>query len=346
MKTPRLNGLALLSPANFGMIMATGIVSLAAYFLNMHAIAYTLFYLNNLLYVVLCILIIARAYYYPQQLMQDMFSHSGGSAFFTLVAGTNVLGAQHLVMMSNYKIGVILWFVGLVLWGLITYTVFTALVIKEEKPSLDKGISGAWLLAVVATQSIAMLSTLLSVHTSHDYSVLLNFMALSMWLWGGMLYVLLMPLIFYRYTFFTMEPGDLAPPYWINMGAMTISTLTGALLIENTAQTPYLISLMPFLKGFTMFYWATATLWVPMLVVLAVWRHFYKRFSIKYDPLYWGAVFPLGMYAAATHLMSYALDLDFLYGMPKVLFFITLPLWLLTFLGLLGQVRRNIHPYS
>lgn len=346
MKKLRLDGLALLSPANFGMIMATGIVSLAAYFLEIHTISYTLFYLNNLLYVVLCVLITARAIYYPKRLMNDMFSHSGGSAFFTLVAGTNVLGAQHLVMMSNHTIGYFLWLVGVVLWAIITYTVFSALVIKEDKPTLDKGISGAWLLAVVATQSIAVMCTLLSVHTSQPHKLELNFMALSMWLWGGMLYIWMMSLIFYRYTFFTLAPGDLAPPYWINMGAMAISTLAGALLIENSADAPYLMSVLPFLKGFTIFYWATATWWIPMLVVLAVWRHVYKRFPLKYDPLYWGAVFPLGMYTAATLRMANVMELEFLYSIPKIFFFIALPAWLLTFLGLLGQVRRNIHPYS
>ena len=56
-----------------------------------------------------------------------------------------------------------------------------------------------------------------------------------MWLWGGMLYIWLMALIFYRYTFFSLSPGDLEPPYWINMGAMAISTLAGSLLIECAA---------------------------------------------------------------------------------------------------------------
>ena len=46
-----------------------------------------------------------------------------------------------------------------------------------------------------------------------------------MWLWGGMLYIWMISLIFYRYTFFPFQPGDLTPPYWINMGAMAISTL-------------------------------------------------------------------------------------------------------------------------
>jgi hypothetical protein len=68
----------------------------------------------------------------------------------------------------------------------------------------------------------------------------LNFLALSMWLWGGMLYIWMMSLIFYRYTFFTLEPGDLSPPYWINMGAMAISTLSGSLLILNSTDAPFL----------------------------------------------------------------------------------------------------------
>ena len=46
----------------------------------------------------------------------------------------------------------------------------------------------------------------------------LNFLALSMWLWGGMLYIWMMALIFYRYTFFRLSVEELTPPYWINMG--------------------------------------------------------------------------------------------------------------------------------
>ncbi len=37
--------------------------------------------------------------------------------------------------------------------------------------------------------------------------------SLAMLLGGGMLYLLIISLIFYRYTFFTMRPSDLVPPY-------------------------------------------------------------------------------------------------------------------------------------
>jgi voltage-gated anion channel len=49
-----------------------------------------------------------------------------------------------------------------------------------------------------------------------------------MWLWGGMLYIWMISLIFYRDTFFRFSADDLTPPYWINMGAVAISALAGA----------------------------------------------------------------------------------------------------------------------
>jgi tellurite resistance protein TehA-like permease len=151
-----------------------------------------------------------------------------------------------------------------------------------------------------------------------------------------------MALIFYRYTFFRLAPGDLAPPYWINMGAMAISTLAGSLLIVNSADAPFLQSLLPFLKGFTVLYWATGTWWIPMLLILGVWRYVYKRFPLRYDPLYWGAVFPLGMYAAATREMNLALGYEFLWGVPQAFLYIAMAAWVVAFVGLMRELRRRV----
>ena len=100
--------------------------------------------------------------------------------------------------------------------------------------------------------------------------------------------------------------------------------------------------LLPFIKGFTVFYWATGTWWIPMLLVLGVWRYVYKRFPLRYDPLYWGAVFPLGMYAVATHEMTRALAFDFLGFVPPLFLWIALVAWLATGAGLLRALLRRL----
>ena len=157
------------------------------------------------------------------------------------------------MLAADYRAGTVLWVVAIMLWIGLTYTIFAGFTIKKHKPTLDKGINGAWLLAVVATQSIAVLSALLAADISQPYKLEMNFLALLMWLWGGMLYIWMMSLIFYRYTFFSLSPGDLSPPYWINMGAMAISTLAGSLLIINAPDAPFCFHCCPLSRGLRSF---------------------------------------------------------------------------------------------
>jgi C4-dicarboxylate transporter/malic acid transport protein. len=90
----------------------------------------------------------------------------------------------------------------------------------------------------------------------------------------------------------------------------------------------------------TVFYWATGTWWIPMLLVLGIWRHSYKRFLLRYDPLHWGAVFPLGMYAASTHELSLAMRLDFLAPLPVSFLYVALLAWTAAFVGALRQLLQ------
>lgn len=337
--------LALLNPAYFGLVMATGIVSLAAWNLGMAGLGRVLFWLNIPCYGVLVGMYLLRVWRFPRMFLADLLDHSRAPGFFTFVAGSCVLGVQVLVITDNAAVAWPLWWVGVVAWVALTYAIFTAFTVKRDKPSLEQGINGGWLLAVVATQSIAVLATLLAVRVEQPVRIEMNFLALSMWLWGGMLYIWMMSLIFYRYVFFRFSPDDLTPPYWINMGAMAISTLAGSLLIENASpQAPNLLSLLPFLKGFTVFYWATATWWIPMLVVLGFWRHGYRRHPFTYDPQYWGLVFPLGMYTVATLQMAEAMQLDFLRPIPEYFVYVALLAWGCVFFGLLRRVLGSLRP--
>jgi tellurite resistance protein TehA-like permease len=330
-----------MSPAYFSMVMATGILSQAAYLLAVPVLPTVLFVLNWILFAIICLLAVARAYWHTRRVIGDLFDHLRAPGFFTFVAACGVLGGQCLTIGDSTLLAALLGILGLVGWIVLTYTIFTVLTVKENKPSLDSGISGSWLLAVVATQAMAVLGAMIAAKVAQPIRLELNFFALSMWLWGGMLYIWMMSLIFYRYTFFRFSPADLSPPYWINMGAMAISTLAGSQLIMNTQDAPFLASILPFIKGFTVFYWATGTWWIPMLVFLAVWRHGVKRFPFGYDPLYWGAVFPLGMYAACTRRMSAAMQIDFLSALPPTFLTLGLCAWVILCIGLIHSLRRH-----
>jgi tellurite resistance protein TehA-like permease len=332
---------ATLSPSYFALVMATGIVSVGAHLLDVEAVAIALYAFNIAAYIVLWALTIVRIVRHRAALVGDLTDHRVAFGFFTIVAGTCVLGTETILIADHFAIATVLLAIAAVLWVVLTYTVFTAITIKPGKPSLPEGINGGWLLSVVATQAIAVLTALLAAHWGQPLRMHANFAALSMWLWGGMLYIWIVTLIFYRYAFFRFSPTDLAPPYWINMGAMAISTLAGALLITNAPDAPFLESLRPFLEGFTVLYWATGTWWIPMIAILAVWRYGFRRLPLTYDPLYWGGVFPLGMYAVGTLEMEDAMDLGFLDPIPQVFFAVALLAWLLTATGLARSPRRR-----
>ena len=328
-----LNAAANLFPGYFALVMATGIISIAAHLLEMRTIALTLLVINIVAYVALWLLLLVRLFLFFPRIKTDIQDHVRGPGFFTVVAGTCVLGSQLIIVAGRDSAAAVLWLAGLVFWILIMYTFFTAVTVRENKPTLESGLNGAWLLAVVATQSISVLGTLLATRWE-TYREPLLFFTLCMFLIGCMLYLLLITLIFYRFTFLNVTTATLTPPYWINMGAVAITTLAGARLIIAAPGWSVLRDVLPFLKGFTLFFWAAGTWWIPLLLILGLWRHVYKRFPLRYDPQYWGMVFPLGMYTVCTFQLSNAIGFAPLLIIPRYFVYFALAGWLAAAAGL------------
>ncbi len=331
------NAAANLFPGYFALVMATGIISIAAFLLNMKPIAWGLLVVNLIAYSVLGLLLLIRLVSFFTRVAADIADHVRGPGFFTVVAGTCVLGSQLLIVAGWTKPAAVLWMVGLLLWLLIMYSFFALVTVRENKPPIERGLSGVWLIAVVATQSISVLGTLLAGQFGAFREPLL-FFTLCMFLLGCMHYLLLITLIFYRFTFVNLTTAALTPPYWINMGAVAITTLAGARLILAASEWSLIGEILPFIKGFTLFFWAAGTWWIPLLFILGFWRHVYKRFPLRYDPQYWGMVFPLGMYTVCTFQLSKAIAFEPLMIIPRYFVFVAFAAWLAAFIGLIWSL--------
>src|SRR5262245_62007789 len=334
-----------LPPNIFAIVMATGIVALAMHWAGWPIGAHVLFGIGSAIYIALFALTTVRCICYWSMVRADMTSHARAPGYFTVVAATGVLGNGCMLLHHAPGLGLILWIVALGLWFGLSYTILPLLIEAEQKPELEKGLSGVWLLTVVATQSVCVLGCLIVPRLPSGAVGPGMFTSLAFWLVGGMVDLWLIALIFYRITFRPLSAAELTPPYWINMGAMAISTLGGVSLVAAARSSELLGELLPFLKGLTLMFWATATWWLPLLLMLGAWRHGVKRFPLVYDHGYWGAVFPLGMYAVCTLRLAREFGFPFLTPLGEVFAWVSVAAWIITTAGLIRHlVPRNAPP--
>jgi len=331
-----------LHPAYFAMVMATGIVSIAAHLFGLAVVALPLLALNVITYLVLWALTIWRVVQFADAFRADFLSHARSPGYFTIVAATGVLASQFLLLTDLPRIALPLWGLTFAIWLCLTYAIFTALIVREDKPDLSAGLNGSWLVAVVATQAVSVSSGLVTPYFGPHDQQYLALVTLVTFLFGGMLYIWIISLIFYRYMFFKFRADDLTPPYWINMGAVAITTLAGATLLANAPVVDTLDRLRPFLEGFTLFFWSAGTWWIPMLFILGYWRHVRREFPLSYNPLYWGAVFPLGMYTTCTFRLAEEARLPLLESIAAPFLAIAIVAWTATFVGFLKQMVDTV----
>ncbi len=115
-----------------------------------------------------------------------------------------------------------------------------------------------------------------------------------------MLYLLIVSLILLHWLTVPMTPQTLTPPYWILMGATAIIVLAGGRILGLPATLAAVKATAGFVEGFSFALWAFGTWWIPLLVVLGIWRHLRHHWPLTYEPALWSVVFPLGMYSVAT----------------------------------------------
>jgi tellurite resistance protein TehA-like permease len=328
------DGIATLYPGYFALVMATGIIANGMLFEGQRAISDVLFVIDFVVYVVLAAMTLLRVVLFPRAVWRDLTEPKLVFAFFTVIAATDVLG----VGMSQRGLGTValaMWAAALVMWLALIYLSFAVLIFFNTAARADI-IFGGWLIAIVATEAVAIHGVVVSPELGAAAPLVVVF-AHMLWGIGVVLYGMFIVLFAHRLFFSHVRPHELTPMLWVVMGAAAISTNAGALLAITDTPLPFVGAMRPFVDGVTLIMWAWGTWWIPLLVVFGVWTHGVHRLPLTYTPLFWAMVFPLGMYALASLRLSRASHLAALAGLSQVMVWVALAAWFLTAAGLVAS---------
>ena len=119
-----------------------------------------------------------------------------------------------------------------------------------------------------------------------DPSDLLAFACFAAFTLGLLLYLIVMTMVFLRWTFQPLEPDEADPPAWIAAGAVAITVLAGSNLLTRARVSDRIVRVVPFLEGVVTLAWATATFWFPLMIAIGVWRHIVRRVPLRYTPAF------------------------------------------------------------
>lgn len=319
-------------PTYFTFVMATGILSVGAKRLGYDTLAWVLLGFTTLGYATVWICGVLRLISARAGLWQDFCHHASGAIFLSGVAGTAVLGSAFIAVGLPLQLSEILFGVAIVAWIVLIYGFLAAVTEGRDKPPLETGLNGGWLLIVVSTASLSVLGS--DIMTQTAVWPLLIFACYAWLALAWLYYVLLGSVIFYRFVFIPMPSGDITGPWWINEGAAAITVLAGCELLAQPGLTFGGYRLHDLIAPLIMIFWADATFWIPLLLILFTWKHFWRAKPFRYSADLWAVIFPMGMYAAATLQLSQGFAIPFIVPAAQVLFWGALVLWVASVVGM------------
>lgn len=314
-----------LPPDVFAVVMATGIVSVAADDHHYWRISVPLAVLATAAFVVLAVGLVLRVLARPHSAAGEITDPDVALCLFTSVAACTVLGVR---FDSN---GAAVWLLGIL--ALLGWLALTPLAIRDVRSrprnELRDHAHGAWLLPAVATAGLAVTAADLAVHAHAP--ALLSVAALS-WLLALLIYLAVTWLIAWRALAGPFIPDEVTPDSWILMGALAISALAGAHLVAGV-HALHLSGYLAWVRPLTIAVWVLAGLWIPALLHGQLWSVERRPGALHYTRVWWSAVFPIGMYAAANHAIAVQLHLRSLRTISLVFFWVGFVVWLLVSVG-------------
>jgi tellurite resistance protein TehA-like permease len=328
-----------LTPGYFALVMASGIISVGMHLEGRTVLARSLLLICAAAFVVLLVLNVWRLLEFRAAMVADFVAPDRAFGFFTFVAGTNVLGVRLGVEGWHAATAVLLCVSGL-MWLVLGYEVpWTAVLSREERPVVARA-NGTWFIWVVASQSVAVAAATLEPEVGALRREL-ALLAVTSWSVGVFLYVAAAVIVSLRMMLYELRPQDLTPPYWVAMGAVAITVLAGARIVEM-ADAPMVTVTRSLIAGLAVVFWGFATWLIPVLVAAGWWRHVRHRVPLRYEATLWSIIFPLGMYAVAGIYLGEADSLPVVHAIGSAELWVALGAFLLVFVTMLRHLWLTV----
>ncbi|MHB1803144.1 MAG: tellurite resistance/C4-dicarboxylate transporter family protein, partial [Actinomycetes bacterium] len=214
--------IATLDPGYFAWVMATGIISVGTGLLGYRLLSQVVLGVTAVAFVVLVLAYGAQMVWFRPFVRQSLRDPTTAMAYFTVVAGTDVLGIR-LAEAGHPLVAFGLGVAAAVLWLILTYGLPWSIVVAARRPVLGE-INGTWLVWVVATQSLSIIAAVVAPRAPSVWlRADLPAVAVCLWGLGVMLYLIFIVIIFLRLLLIEVTPAEMGPAYWIAMGATAIS---------------------------------------------------------------------------------------------------------------------------
>jgi tellurite resistance protein TehA-like permease len=191
--------------------------------------------------------------------------------------------------------------------------------------------SGAWLLTVVAMQSLAVCIATVAPAGWSPYPAAAGEVV---WMIAIVAYLILVPVVGGR-MLETAALRRFRPDSWIQMGALAISAVAAGALLRTPA-----LPLAPALRAGCLATWIVARCWVPVLMALDI--HTAGRRTWWPSEARWAMAFPIAMLSIATQTSGRVAAVPAIVDAGETIAWVALAVWTLVAAGVLRSAGHAL----
>lgn len=304
--------------------------------------------INTIFFTIFLIPWILRWFIHYDSLSKDL-KHPVYSNFFVtmpvalMILATNIMnvGSHFFEMSTLVTIAFVFWAIGVTLTLIFSVTTtYNMMMTDTIHPQMT---NFAWFISPVASIIVPLLgNNLVKFYATNNLELahLINFVDISFYGIGFLLFIILSGIIFNRFLFHKMPGSMVLPSFFILLGPIGVGTIS----LMGLSSVNTLLGLLPtanVLNFLALILWGFG-FWALGLLMSITFMYI-KNWKIPFSLSWWAFIFPLAAYTLATISVYHYLNFKFIHVFAIILTFILSILFIITFINtLIGVITLKL----